>query len=447
MNKATVQRRAIVVVGGLVCLLSLLSYRLVHIQFIKHGEFAAMGRPSKTKGVPVVAPRGAIVDRHGEVLAFSKPIRRIEIDKYQYPRAVPMCAILAKAQGGGDPEAMAAHLDKSQRVDYFEQLIAERLAPATFRPKEDMEPGSQEEAEALDEWRQSLYEFISDPRKKHVPLRQLVDATAIESVEAEMSKWGGVKFITQYKRIYPAGKTACHVMGYVSGSKGKEGAEGALDYFLAGQDGLGSSDGRQLLREPVPGRHVRLTIDLALQGVVEDVLDQAYVDTGASKVVAILTDPYNGEILALANRPHFDPNDLNQGEAVDRFNVAVCGAYEPGSTFKVIAHGAAIDQGLVSLRTHYHCHWGFLEDLALTDLGKYGNISVQEILAVSSNIGTYKIAKELDPGDYFNYILNMGFQEKTGVRLTAEKPGRVPHPDRWHDNTLSRLAMGYGVQA
>ena len=228
-----------------------------------------------------------------------------------------------------------------------------------------------------------------------------------------------------------------------------------MDEVLRGRDGSRVVEldrrGRELsaprgmVVPPVHGSHVTLRLDMRVQDVVEGVLDAAMARVGARKIMAVVVDPATGEVLGLANRP-----DYRRGaDGGSRRNSAVCDVYEPGSTFKIVTLAGVFDLGLVRPTTSIFCHNGVYQDSTLPrplrDHHPYGELTVTGVLAKSSNIGTYMLARQLGAGNLYRYALAFGFGQETQIGLNAEAAGKVRPLEEWSGTALSRIGMGYGV--
>jgi cell division protein FtsI/penicillin-binding protein 2 len=171
--------------------------------------------------------------------------------------------------------------------------------------------------------------------------------------------------------------------------------------------------------------------------------------------VAIMQNPHTGEILAMANRPTFDPNDVpefkpTQVKSPDFINPllnrAIAASYEPGSTFKIVATGAALSDGKVRGTDYIHCENGYYKRFKLSDTHSYGSITVSEILIKSSNIGACKLALQVGAPRFYEYILKFGFGARTGIILPGEEEGMLRPPHQWHPlYSISRIPMGQEI--
>jgi cell division protein FtsI (penicillin-binding protein 3)/stage V sporulation protein D (sporulation-specific penicillin-binding protein) len=199
---------------------------------------------------------------------------------------------------------------------------------------------------------------------------------------------------------------------------------------------------------------VRLTIDMNLQNIVETELDTACQQFKPKKAIVILMRPQTGEILALANRPNFDPNDIRtkpasfiQAHEPDMRDCAIADEMEPGSTFKMVTAAAALNEHDVQPDSVIFCENGAFSygGRYLHDHHPYGDLSVEDILVKSSNIGAAKLAMGLGEQRFYGYIRAFGFGERTGVALPGEIPGLVYPPQRWSKLSITRIPMGQEV--
>ena len=224
--------------------------------------------------------------------------------------------------------------------------------------------------------------------------------------------------------------------------------------YLTGKDGyrILKRDPRGLLlapnmgklKPPIAGFHVQLTLDLGLQSIVEEELDAALVEYQAERAAVLLVEPKTGQILAVASRPTFDLNEKDN-VADASFNYAIQAIYEPGSTLKVVATSAALDLGLANPGTQVFCHHGHLGEgrYSVPDHHPYGWLSFEEVLMKSSNIGTYKLAKQVGRENFVDYLKRFGFTSKSGILLSGEEGGMMADPK--NAVNFSRMAYGYGV--
>jgi cell division protein FtsI/penicillin-binding protein 2 len=413
--------RALVACSGLAVCFTVFSARLVHLQVTMSQEYTAKAAQKHVDKVPIYAKRGTITDLNGELLAQNEPIH----------------TVVADGSLISDKSALAHLLAGHLGMD--EARLTEKLS-------------TQRE---------------SKTENKRVPSQYIVLKTKVpESAAAEIragllaQKLRGVRFEPDSERVYPNGQMLCHVVGYVnSDNSGVEGIERNLEEYLRGHDGYRYIErdrtGRELVpyrgqeRAPRDGHHVRLTIDMAIQQIVESELDAAVKQYRPKMATCILMRPQTGEILALANRPNFDLNSIEQSTMEARRNRAITDMVEPGSTFKIVTTAAALTQHLVRSDSYVFCEngafsWG---GRVLHDHRGYGDLNIRDILVHSSNIGVAKLGIQLGEQRLYEAIRKFGFGERTGINLPGEISGIVHPPHRWSKVSITRVPMGHEVGA
>lgn len=260
----------------------------------------------------------------------------------------------------------------------------------------------------------------------------------------------GLLFGPREMRLYPNGKLASHVLG--GASFGREGVHSAEVIGIAGVE-MAFDD---FLRNPENGgRPLRLSIDLSVQSVVEQVLQGGMTLMNAKGAAAVLMDAHTGEIISIASLPDFDPNDRpappTTGNPTDSplFNRAVQGVYELGSTFKIFTVAQAIEEGLVDadtmIETKGPLSWG---PFRIRDFRNYGpELSVEDVIVKSSNIGTARIAQMIGIERQQAFLEKLGFFEPTSVEL-VEAPGAKPLlPSNWSEISMMTISYGHGLSA
>jgi cell division protein FtsI (penicillin-binding protein 3) len=190
-----------------------------------------------------------------------------------------------------------------------------------------------------------------------------------------------------------------------------------------------------------------LSLDVVLQHVVERELSRAMRETRAAAASAVLLDPRNGEILALANRPATDANLFGRASKSARRNRALVDHYEPGSTFKVVPLAAALELNRIGTRDRIFCERGAfrMRGRTIHDLSRHGTLTPAEILSKSSNIGMAKIAMKMSPQEMADVIVRFGFGVKTGVELPGEEQGSFKDPSRWSGYSQASLSFGQEI--
>jgi len=300
-----------------------------------------------------------------------------------------------------------------------------------------------------------LLEKLADRSRGFVYLRRKLDATRGAKVEALEIE--GIDTVVEPKRRYPQGYLAAQLLGTVgTDNTGLAGIEQSLEKRLHGSDGkrrvvrdaLGDPISIVEVKRAEPGEDVRLTIDSALQERVEAVMaevGQAFRPRGAT---AVVTDPRTGAILALANWPRVDANDIGGAPDWARQNRAVAAVYEPGSTFKAITVAGALEEGLITPQTPFGLPPTIqVADRVIREAHDRGGmtLTVAEILAQSSNIGSVMIGLKLGRDRFDKWVRRFGFGSPTEVDVPGESPGIVPQPKDYSGSSLGNMPIGQGL--
>ncbi|MGA8028146.1 MAG: penicillin-binding protein, partial [Bryobacteraceae bacterium] len=259
-------------------------------------------------------------------------------------------------------------------------------------------------------------------------------------------------------RSYPNGALASHVIGNVdSEGKGAAGIEWKLNKDLAGAPGVMrvKVDVRErayeseVVKEPLVGKDIGLTIDSGLQHIAQDALAAAVIENHAVHGSLVAMDPRTGEVLALENYPTYDPNQrLHAGEKpYGRQDLAVVAPFEPGSVFKVITLSAALETTSLRPQSIINCGNGVMSlySRVIHDHKPYSALSMQDVLAFSSNIGAIRIGMQVGSKNLYEYIRRFGFGRRTGIELPAEAPGLVRPLKRWQPTSIGSVPMGHEI--
>jgi cell division protein FtsI (penicillin-binding protein 3) len=270
----------------------------------------------------------------------------------------------------------------------------------------------------------------------------------------------GLYLQKENQRFYPNRDLAAHVLGFVDpDEKGLGGIESELDSQIRGtsEKVIVMADARQHhfdgavmtgeVQRSKRGASVTLTLDEKIQYIAERELAAAIAKTHAPAGTVIVMNPNNGEILALANWPKFNPNTAVTAPAESRMNRAVSAIYEPGSTFKLITLAAAFDQGLTQPDEVFDCENGstVLFGHRIHDHKPFGLLTVSEILAKSSDVGAIKVAKRVGAPQFYDYIRAFGFGSPTGVDMPGESRGLLHRLEHWTPISIGAVAMGQEV--
>jgi cell division protein FtsI (penicillin-binding protein 3) len=257
------------------------------------------------------------------------------------------------------------------------------------------------------------------------------------------------------KRFYPNGSLAANVLGFVGlDGIGLAGIEQVYNEKISGEPGKlfieKDSRGRAYESTEIlgrPGQTIILTLDQAIQYQAETALTAAIEQSRAKAGTAIVLDPHTGDILALANAPTFDPNDVSAASPAARANWALQNIYEPGSTFKVVAFSAAIEKGLAKPDDHIDCQMGSITvaKRLIHDHHPFGNLTIAEALAKSSNVAAIKLGLRVGDPTMYDYITRFGFGSRTGIELPGETAGLVRPLNRWQPSSIGSIAIGQEV--
>ena len=407
--KYTAKVRAVIACGALATCFTAFSARLVQLQVTKHEEYVRMAAQKQIAKQPIYARRGTIQDVHGEILADNEPLKTVVADG----------SLITK------PALVAAAI-----------------------------------ADLLEISKEELQETITTTRKYVVIKAEVPEATAAEITKRlEDQKLKGIFFEQDFRRFYPNGTMLSHVLGATSHEhEGTEGVERSMDQYLHGQPGfryiVRDRTGKELVpyrgqeRAARDGCNVRLTIDMGLQSILESEVDAAFKQYRPEIATAVLVEPETGRILALVNRPTFDPNHLPK-DNVGMKNCAIMNLVEPGSTFKIVTAASALNEKVVTLDTMIKTEGGRFNYAGkiLHDHGHgdHPDLCVADVLVKSSNIGAAKLAMMLGDHRFYEYIRSFGFGERTGVNLPWEISGLIRPPHKWSKISITRIPMGQGV--
>ena len=389
-------------------LFSAFSFRLVYLQIIKHDEYAGMAAEKHVHKQPIFAERGSILDANDEVLAHNVPVETVVAD--------------------------ATHVNN---IAALVPLLADTLKV----PSDE------------------LREKLSGDRQYIVLARKVAQATATAlKSRLRAQNLRGIYFERDSTRVYPNGSMLCHVIGFTDfDHRGIQGVEQSQEEYLHGEDGYRFIEhnraGEEIVlyrgqeRAPRDGYTVHLTVDLNLQNIVENEIDVAMREFQPQKATIILMRPETGEILAMANRPAFDLNLRAEAKPEQMKNRAIIDMMEPGSTFKIVTAAAALNEKKVRPETMIFCENGVWNygGRPLHDHAGYGELSVQDILIKSSNIGAAKLAISVGEQKFYEYIRRFGFGERTGIELPGEIPGVIHSPLNWSKISITRIPMGHEV--
>jgi cell division protein FtsI (penicillin-binding protein 3) len=279
------------------------------------------------------------------------------------------------------------------------------------------------------------------------------DAEVIERIRALNLQ--GIHFQKEPKRFYPKRELAAQVLGYVgTDDQGLSGLEWQFNQQLQGKPGklMISVDARKrwfasVEKEPEAGNNVVLTIDQNIQYIAERELDRGMEETHAIAGTVIVENPHTGEILALTNRPTFNPNIRKEIKNEALKNRAVSDVYEPGSTFKMVTISAGLEEKITRPDEMFDCQMGsiVINGMRIRDSRPHGMLSVADIIAESSDVGAIKVALRLGDERFYKYIRAFGFGQQTGIELPGETRGLTKPVERWSKVSIGAISMGQEI--
>lgn len=398
------QRRVTVAKLLFLALFLVVGGRAAQLQLLQGDKLMRLGQRQHLKEWIVLPKRGALFDRTGEPLALSMESQSV----YARPHRVQDAEGLSRS---------LAQILKLKLADIKEKITAD---------------------------------------KPFVWIKRQISSAEAEKIQALNAD--GIGMFYEPNRHYPQGQLAGQLIGFVGrDSEGLEGLELKYNDYIRGETGSSVTErdalGRRVLVQGVEGLHIppgsdiHLTLDTSIQHIAEKELEASILKYRAKAGVAIVVEPFTGEVLALANYPSFDPNNYSKASAEQRRNRAVTDSFEPGSTFKTITAAAALEEGVVGENDLFYCEMGKYSYAGkiIHDTHPHGWLSFAKILQVSSNIGFTKVAEKLKKGRFFKYIEKFGFGEPTGIDVPGEASGLLRKPDRWSNIDLATQAFGQGL--
>jgi cell division protein FtsI (penicillin-binding protein 3) len=297
-------------------------------------------------------------------------------------------------------------------------------------------------------------------KKKHkdfIWIDRKMDAETAHEVRQLLDKMGydALGFIPESRRYYPKGRIAAHLLGFTNiDNDGISGLELTYNEYLKGEmtnisvgtDARGNRLSRNI-KDAVSGHNLLLTIDEGIQYIVERELSDAMAEWKAKAAVAVMMNPMTGEILAMANRPTYDPNFAGESRDYAKRNRAITDLYEPGSTLKTVLAAAALEEGIVDLDDEFDVSKGYIVvgGKPIRDVHKHEIITFQEVIQRSSNVGAVQVGLKLGEEKYYHYIKSFGFGDKTGIDFPGEVRGLLRKTRDWSGTSLAALSIGQEI--
>jgi cell division protein FtsI (penicillin-binding protein 3) len=385
--------------------------RLFWLQIVRHQEYVERADRQQQRTIEIAPRRGILYDRNLRELAMTVLVDSIYADPSEI----------------SDKPAAARLLSSITHVDPEDRRTTEK----------------------------SILDRLNAGRNFAWIARRVKPAVSAKVHALNMK---GIYFQKEFQRFYPDNRIAAQVLGYVGvDDNGLGGLEEKYDSELHGAPGemytamdarrkvLGSTE-----RDPQPGRNLVLTIDENIQFMAEQALDHAMARTQAMNGTVVVQDVHTGQILALAIRPTFNPNDFRHTTPALLRDHAVSDVYEPGSTFKLVTYSAAMDTRVATPDDMIDCQGGQItlagrvihDDRSDRGLGV---VSVATALARSSDVAAVKLALKVGPDRFYQYIRSFGFGSRSGIELPGETRGLLRPPSRWNGSSIGSLAIGQEV--
>jgi cell division protein FtsI/penicillin-binding protein 2 len=387
--------------------LALVATRLIFIQTVEAGRFDRLARKQRMRTVNLAPQRGVIVDREGEALAMSEDVLTI-------------CATPYFVNNPGQVAARLSPLLRIKRAELLRRLT-----------------------------RPSGFSYIA--RKVPMPIARKIRAMDIP----------GLEFAPDTLRRYPNGRLASQVIGFVgTDNKGLAGLELYYEKILGGRPGQLVTEqdptGRPIpgstikQSDPVNGEDLQLTLDRHIQYQAEVELERAVREWGAAGGTVVVMNPVNGELLALANSPSFNPNRFSEATTESLRNRAVTDAYEPGSTMKMITAATALQEQIVTPSTSFFLQSTIrVADRTIHEAHDRAarDFTVTDIVTHSSNVGAVTLGIKLGKTRLYRYIEAFGLTKRTGIDFPGESAGVMPAPKDWSRSTIGNVPFGQGIAA
>ncbi len=443
-------KRVVMLLGLLALAFTGLGYRLVDLQVLRHDELAAKAQLNTQREFWQVPRRGNILDAHGNLLATSIFVKTVCADPVlignQQAAVARALAPLLQLNEGELYQRLLPRLGKNQKGDTVTNryvVLQRKVADETWQNIQMTMAG---------------LSFGLDEKKLSKPDRVFFHQLRSNAIFTDP--------VDDQLRVYPGGSLAAHVLGFtgtengsnhVSQTVGRDGVELVLNPVLSGVAGWRVTQTDRQKRELVSlrdedvrardGLNVVLTLDAAIQHIVETSLADALQKHTPASISAIVMRPATGEILAMATLPNYDPNNPGASPPEARRDRVISDVMEPGSTFKIVVVSGALNEGAVRLNDTFDCergHFAFAGRV-LHDHEPYGVLTTESIITKSSNIGAAKIGIRLGEDRLYDYARDFGFGERTGIALPGEVRG-ILHPVKdWSKVSIAQIPMGQGI--
>ena len=381
---------------------TLLVYRAVYLHLAPDQKLQSLMARQYNRVVQEVTPRGNIYDVNGERLAIS----------------VPTYSLIAHPYKVKNPRKVSRYLSKVLNIS--QKKLLKRLTNG----------------------------------KKFAWLKRRLRPKQYEIIKSQSFK--GIDFVQESRRFYPNRELASKVLGAVGyDNEGLGGLEKYYDEYLSVRNyrrlvqhdakGRFFEDNPDHLRQPI--HHLTLTLDKTIQYIVETELAKACQKWRAKKGMAVVIDPHTGAVLAMASYPPFNPNSYSAYDFENWRNLPVTDTFEPGSIFKAMVAAAAIESKVVTPEDKFFCEEGSFKigNFEIHDSVEHGELTFRDIIKVSSNIGIYKVSRQVGRKYFYSILDDFGFGDYAGIDFPGEVKGILRSSDKWQEIDWANLAFGQGV--
>ncbi len=387
--------------------LGTLVLRAIQLQIVRHDFYLSQGYARQQRLVDIPAHRGNILDRHGEPVAVSTPIDSIwgvPEEMLKDPKKLSMLA----AELDLDTDDFLGRIDKAHSQKREFMYVQRHVRPGVAKSIEEMA----------------------------VP---------------------GVDLMREYRRYYPSGRAASHVVGFTDvDDRGREGMEIAYDEWLRGTAGKRrvvrdlrgrEIEGLNIVKTATAGKDLYLSIDKQLQYFADRALASAIDQHKAESASLVVLDVNTGEVMAMVNYPTYNPNNTSMRTGGKQRNRSITDVFEPGSTMKPFTIAAALESGQFKADDIIFTSPGYYKigKYEVRDEGNYGWLDLRGIIRKSSNVGVSKVATQLEPQQMWEVFDQLGFGRPTGSAFPGEVAGYFNHPTLWHHVEQATLSYGYGI--
>jgi cell division protein FtsI/penicillin-binding protein 2 len=439
--------RLYLVAAAVVVCFGTVAHRLVDLHVVEREHYLAQIQETRHRVVVEPARRGDILDTSGDLLATSQTDITLAVDPWALPEKIEALKLPGR----------------QQRFEAEQRELRAQLASLLGMEPADLEAfytPAWKDVTMEDDTRDGAVD--GRVRTRFIKIREGV--TEEQFARIAPLKIAGLTFERRYRRVYPHKGLAAHVIGFVNKEDVPSGGvEDFADTYLRGLAGWREieRDGKRIERaefreREVPssdGWSVVLSLDTAVQHIVERELAALVEKFRPQKATIIVSDAHSGFLLGLANYPSFDLNEFSTTPLEKQRNIAAADLVEPGSTFKIVATSAALNEGLVTPATKFDCT---LDSLVyngkprrfMRDDHPYPQpLTVAEIIAKSSNVGTAQLGMLLGDRRLYDYARAFGFGERSGYPLGREEPGLLADPKDWSGIDITRIPAGYSIAA